>query len=130
MGDGYEFLGLVISFIWMFSFMVGGVFHSHWFYLSLINEVDSKTFKVIEGFIEVLRKITYVAYTIANALLFIAIVVQMIKIPIFMIVCTPAVLFDLLIILRKLPQPYYLLLVGGWGNIPLIIYYVSLLLFV
>ncbi len=122
----YQVLGLIISLIWMFSFVVGGTFHSHWFYFSLMKDLNEKTFKVIEGFVEILRKITYISYTIANALLFIVILFQMIKIPIYMLVVTPAVLFYLLLILRKLPQPYYLMIVGGWGNIPFIIYYAVL----
>ncbi len=128
--DGYETFGIILSLIWMFSFVIGDVFHSHWFYLSLINEVEEKTFDVMKNFVELLRKITYVAYTIGNGLLLLAVVFQIINIPIYMLIFTPAILFYSLILLRKLPQPYYLLVVGGWGNIPFIIYYGSLLLFV
>ncbi len=126
MDSEYKSLGLTISLIWMLSFMVGGTFHSHWFYFSFINELDDKVFKLVEDYVEILRKITYVAYTLGNALLFIVILFQIIKIPIYALIVTPAALFYLLIILIKLPQPYYLAIVGGWGNIPFIIYYVTL----
>ncbi len=128
--EKYQLLGLITSLLWMFAFIAGGVFHSHWYYFRLIDEINGRSFEEIERNVELLKKIAYTGFALATGLLFFMILFHVINLPLFMLFLTPGFLFILLPLLEKLSQPYYLLIVGGWGNLPFIIYYLALIVIV
>ncbi len=119
---------LATSLVLMFSFIAGGMYHSHWPYFGLMAKTENEeAFNATHDYIYNIRHITYIAFALANLLLVAIILIGWTTLPQIAVLITPIAIYALLPLLRKLPQPYYVLIVHGWGNLPFVIYYTLLL---
>lgn len=118
------FLSLCVGII------MGGAYHSHWPYIGLLAQMeDHRAIDIVLDYSKVLSKILYAFEGIGYFLMIVGVVLGWTPFPIYFFVFTPGFLFLLLPILRKLPQPFYIVIVGGWSNLISVIYYVAALIY-
>lgn len=110
--------------------IMGGAYHSHWPYIGLMarNE-DRKAVDIVLEFSKSLSTVLYLFEGIGFLLLIVGVLLGWTPYPIYFLLLTPGFLMLLLPILRKLPQPFYMCIVGGWSNLISVIYYIAALCF-
>lgn len=110
--------------------IMGGAYHSHWPYIGLMAKTDEqKAIDIVLKFSKNLSMVLYLLQGIGFLLLIVGVVMGWTAYPLFFVVFTPGFLFLLLPLLKKLPQPFYLCIVGGWSNLISVIYYIAALIY-
>lgn len=110
--------------------IAGGAYHSHWPYIGLMAQAEQmKAVDIVLEFSKKLSTVLYLFQGIGYVLMLVGCVCGWTVYPRWFAVFTPGVLFLLLPFLRKLPQPFYLCVVGGWSNLISVIYYIATLVF-
>lgn len=110
--------------------IVGGAYHSHWSYMGLFAKIeDQKAMDIVLALKKKLEIVMYVFEGIGFMLLLLGVMHEWTAYPLYYFLFTPGFLFILLPLLRKIPQPFYLCIVGGWSNLISVIYYIAALLF-
>lgn len=124
----------VIAWIAFFSLCIGiimgGAYHSHWPYIGLLaKQDDDKAVDIVLDFSKKLSIVLYLFEGIGYVLMIVGIICGWTPYPLIYAVLTPGFLFLLLPLLKKLPQPFYMCIVGGWSNLIAVIYYIAALMF-
>lgn len=110
--------------------ILGGTYHSHWSYIGLMaKQEDEKALEIVFDFSSILSKLLYLFEAIGFVLMVVGIIFNWTLYPRYFCVLTPGVLMLLLPLLRKLPQPFYMAIVGGWSNLISVIYYLVALIY-
>ncbi len=129
--EGNLYWGLALSLCFAFVYIAGGAYHSHWTYLGILGKFKNKQIiDAVMPYMLILKNITVISLLLSNALIILAILLGYTSLPIYTVFITPVFWYALILLMRKLPQPYFLLISGGWGNLVFVFYYISLLIIV
>lgn len=110
--------------------IMGGAYHSHWPYIGLMAQIeDERAVDIVLAFSKTLSMVLYLFEGIGYLLMVVGILLGWTVYPLFYIVFTPGFLFLLLPLVKTLPQPFYLCIVGGWSNLISVIYYIAALVY-
>ncbi|QEK06866.1 DUF6796 family protein [Treponema phagedenis] len=128
--EEYKIIGFVISLLACFGIILGGAYHSHFTYFGLIGRCDDKRgLDYVEKNISFLAKIALSIMGIFLLSLAVLIVFGKTLYPRWFVVFTPLATYFLQSIWEKLPQPYRIILRGGWGNLVFVIYFTAAFIF-
>ena len=126
--DGYKCFAFFIFLICSLGMIVGGAYHSHCTYIGLIKKEDNNIEKVFKN-IKLMSSVSFILMAIGLFSLAIIIVLGKTQYPRWLALLTPGILYFLKLLWRKLPQPFLIILYGGWYNLMFAIYFfISLLL--
>ena len=110
--------------------IVGGAYHSQFVYFGLIEKSGSDAMKkrTLEN-VALLLKTSMVCIAIGSIILTALIMLGQTIYPRWMAVLTPTVLIFFSGLWSKLPQPFCIVLFGGWNNLVYVILFLSMLMF-
>lgn len=126
--DECKSFAFFIFLICSLGMIVGGAYHSQCTYLGLLKKEDNNIEKVFKN-IKLLSSVSFILMAIGLFSLAIIIVLGKTQYPRWLAILTPGILYFLKFLWRKLPQPFLIVLYGGWYNLMFAIYFfISLLL--
>lgn len=106
-------------------FISGAIYHSQFMYYGILNRFNhtSDLDDAYKKYMHLLKNLVFGMY--AASFLYLAFMIGFCKtiLPWWYVFFTPLLVFLWIKVLKKLKQPLYMLLVGGWGNLPIVIYY-------
>ena len=128
--EQYKILGFIISGLFVLGVIVGGAYHSHYTYLGIISKTGDKTvFNDVLKTANLLGVIYMLPLSLGAVLLSVLIMLGKTIFPFWFVFFSPAVTVSLMIPWRYLPQPFRVILYGGWSNLLCFIYFALSLLF-
>lgn len=112
-----------------FGMITGGAYHSHCAYLGLLGEDRfADAFKVAQSYFQKLPLILYAGEGIGFLLLAVLIVSGHTRLPRWMFLLSPGILFLLRPAVGRLPKGIRIIVSGGWTNLISVIYYLAILI--
>ena len=106
--------------------IIGGAYHSQCAYLGLIGKTgEESSLSIVTKNITTLSAMS-TAFTAAGLLIFGALVLLgRTEFPRIFVLLTPVVTYFLRYLWKRLPQPLYIILYGGWSNLMFAVFYVA-----
>lgn len=112
----FALLGVAIFF--------GGAFHSHFTHLGFISHFKyTDLLEIVESYVITHFLVTMILNMLGFILLAYLILTKKSYYPKWMVLCTPLVLIWFSDLVRLLPQPFKIIIAGGWSNITAIIFF-------
>ena len=113
------------------SFISGAIYHSQFMYFGILNRFNhTRDLDVAyKTYMYLLKNLVFGMYAASFLYLALMIGLKQTILPWWYVFFTPLLVFLWIPLLKKLKQPLYMLLVGGWGNLPIVIYYIAVLVF-
>lgn len=127
--DDFKGLAFAATLISSLGIIVGGAYHSHFTYFGLLGKTDNQA--GIEEVIKntgMLSRISISLIAIGAVILGGLVVFGKTYYPNWFIVLTPMVTYFLGFIMVKLPQPFRVVLFGGWYNLIYVIFFLASLI--
>ncbi|MFC5045617.1 DUF6796 family protein [Aquimarina hainanensis] len=107
----------IIFGLYCLAMSFGGAFHSQFTYLGLVSySEDSNLLKIVQDKIMLFYAAAVIPTLIASILFAVMILIKKTNYPRWMVLCTPIVLFPIFNLVQLLPQPYMVVVAGGWSN--------------
>ncbi|MCH5194193.1 MAG: hypothetical protein J1F11_09545 [Oscillospiraceae bacterium] len=111
--------------------IIGGAYHSHCAYLGLIGKLnDKKAMDTVIKYFTALNKLSILFQAAGLLILLICVAFGWTKLPNWLAIFTPGVLYLLLPLIRKLPKGIHIIICGGWANLIFVIYYLAALIYI
>ena len=108
----------VIFVLLSLGILYGGAFHSHFTYLGFISSTNSaETLQLAEAYAKINSYLMILPAIIAHIALVFLILKNKTYYPKWMVLFSPVVLLWFSGILQLLPQPFMIIIAGGWNNI-------------
>ncbi len=128
--EGHKTIACIAFFCLCIGIIMGGTYHSHWSYIGLMAQIeDKKAVDIVLAFSKTLSLVLYIFEGIGFLLMIIGTLLDWTAYPNFYLVFSPGFLFLFLPVVKKLPQPLYLCVAGGWSNLISVIYYIVALVY-
>lgn len=126
-----QFLGIILCFVLSFALIIGGAYHGQWTMLGFASKYGNETMvdKAIQSLM-LLANIYTLPYFLGCLGIAAIIVLGWTDLPRWFIIFSPAVTLFLNFIWMKVPQPFRVVLFGGWYNLVFVLYYCALLVWV
>jgi hypothetical protein len=122
--EQYKILGFIISCLFILGIIIGGAYHSHYTYVGLLGKTDDKSiFDSVVKNTRFLGILYMIPVSIGSAFLSILIVLEKTIFPAWFVFFTPTITIFFTILWRHLPQPFRVVLYGGWSNLLCLIYF-------
>lgn len=123
-----QVLAVILSLLLSFALIIGGAYHGQWTMLGLASKYGNKTMteKTIQAMMR-LGKIYTFPYFLGCLGIAVIIVAGWTDLPRWFVVFSPMVTLFLDFLWLKIPQPFRVVLFGGWYNLVFVIYYFALL---
>ena len=123
----YMIVAIVLICVFICSSIIGGAYHSHFPYLGLACE-NKETAQKISVYIMQMMRIAMLPM-LAGILVFATFsVLGKTNVPRWFVAFTPLATYFLAFAWRKVPQPFRIVLFGGWYNLMFVIYYIAVLI--
>ncbi len=120
----YRKVGTFIFLLLCFGIIYGAAFHSHFAIMGFASKFNHmKLLELIERFSIMTVAFMFVVDVTSYGLLVYLIFTKKTFYPKWMILFSPIVLFSLSGLVRLLPQPFKVIIAGGWNNIIFIIFF-------
>lgn len=114
----------VIFILLCFGILYGGAFHSHFTFLGFISSFENaELLQMAENYSILNFNFMFIPSLIAYICFAYLVITKKTFHPRWMIVFTPIVLFWFAGAMRLLPQPFMMLIAGGWYNIVFVIFF-------
>lgn len=121
-----QFLAYAIMLLCSLGMIISGAYHSHCTYLGLIPKTGTtQTMKKVLTYIKILSSVSFIFLGIGLFLLAGIILLEKTCFPRWFVLLTPVSLFFLKYVLKKVPQPFLIVLYGGWYNLMFAIYFLA-----
>lgn len=128
--ESYKIIAWIAFFCLCIGIIMGGAYHSHWPYIGLMAQAgDQKAVDIVLSFSKNLSIALYLFEGVGFLLMAVGILIGWTTYPLLYFVFSPGFLFLLLPLVKKLPQPFYLCVAGGWSNLISVIYYIAALIY-
>lgn len=106
------------------AIFIGGAFHSHFAYLGFISHFKySDLLEIVESYAVTNFLVMMILNMLGFALLAYLILTKKSYYPKWMVLCSPLVLIWFSDLVRLLPQPFKIIIAGGWSNITAILFF-------
>lgn len=120
----YKKIARIIFILLCFGIFSGGVFHSHFTYFGLIASFNNPALlKLAQEYTFLVFYIMFIPSLIAYSLIAYLILTNKTYYPKWMALLSPIVLIWFNDLMRLLPQPFKIVMSGGWYNIIFIIFF-------
>ncbi len=120
----YEKTAKFLFALLVFGIIYGAAFHSHFAIMGFTSKFHNmELLELIEGFSIMTVAFMFIVDTIAYLLLVYLILTKKTFYPRWIALFSPIVLFSLSGLVRLLPQPWMVIIAGGWNNIIFIIFF-------
>lgn len=128
--EAFKIPALMATLLFCLGIVVGGAYHSHFTYLGLLGTGHGEGVRrVLVDNTMFLSKVSTLLIAIASLILAGLVVFGKTIYPPWFVVFTPVILIWCLPLWRKLPQPFRIVLSGGWNNLLFVIFFSAMLLF-
>ncbi len=124
--EKYQTLAFATMLLCSLGMIISGAYHSHCTYLGLIAKTGSRVEmeKVIK-YIKILSGISFLFLAIGLLLIGGIILLGRTYYPRWFFLLTPIILYFLKYVWKKVPQPFLIVLYGGWYNLMFVIYFLA-----
>lgn len=121
---GYKILSVLTCLLLSLGMVVSGTYHSQCTYLGVIKKEDAnaKMGALIKN-MELISRVSFIITGLGLMLLAAIIVLGGSLYPRWFVVLTPGVLFFMKYIWKALPQPFKIILFGGWYNLMFAVFF-------
>ncbi|MCT4580773.1 MAG: hypothetical protein N4A35_05080 [Flavobacteriales bacterium] len=122
--EEYKTIGKIIFALLSFGIMYGGSFHALFPHLGFMSSLDNQeALGLAEPYSVMLFYMMFFPSLVAYILLTYLIVTKKTSYPIWVVFSSPFVLFWFSGIIELLPQPFLIIIAGGWSNIIFILFF-------
>lgn len=127
--EAYATLAFVATLLCSFGIIVGGAYHAQFTYFGLVGKSsNADALNRVTRNIQLLSYVSTVPIALGSLLLAGLILLGKTYYPPWAVVCTPVVTIFFSFAWRGLPQPFRVILFGGWNNLVYVIYFLTSLL--
>lgn len=128
--DQSRTLAMILFVLFVLSFSFSGAYHMAFILLGDAAHVEDDYIfqKIIQGTFAKIKLLVFGLLGISSIVLATFIVFGGLTIPRYFVIFSPFVLFILMPLLKKIPQPVGIFIWGGWTNLVFVIYYSILLI--
>lgn len=117
-------ISMTVFAILSLSVFFGGAFHAFFPAFGIASaQGNTELITVLEEYATYLALFTYILPIVAWVLIVFAILRKQTHYPPLMILATPMLTFWLLFVWRLLPQPFHIILAGGWSNLIMTVFF-------
>lgn len=125
----YRPMAVGIACLFGLGIIVGGVYHSQCSYLGLIGKTgNSDALEQVEQNLKYMALLVFALPAVSCLLLVFCILAGHTTAPQALVLFTPVPVFFLRYLWRLLPQPFKIVLYGGWSSLIYAVYYLAMLI--